>query len=115
MSGAPIQAGNTVLPWTTAAGGVSLHVRLTPKGGRDAADSIETMSDGRAVLKIRVRAAPTDGEANDALLRFLAKAIGVPLRDLTIAAGATSRIKRIAIAGHAPTILAALEKLPASR
>ncbi|MGB7660869.1 MAG: DUF167 domain-containing protein, partial [Pseudolabrys sp.] len=41
-------------PWLASPGGVSLTVRLTPKGGRDAIDGIETMSDNRAVLKIRV-------------------------------------------------------------
>ena len=39
-------------------GGIALAVRLTPKGGRDAIDGIETLADGRAVLKARVRAAP---------------------------------------------------------
>jgi uncharacterized protein YggU (UPF0235/DUF167 family) len=41
--------------------------------------------------------------------------MGVPPRDVTIAAGATSRIKRLAIAGHPPTLIAALEKMTASR
>lgn len=89
-------------------------VRLTPKGGRDAIDGVETLSDGRAVLKARVRAAPTEGEANDALRRLIAKLVGVPLRDVTLAAGATARIKRLAISGDGPTLVAALEKICAS-
>ena len=43
-------------------------VRLTPKGGRDAIDGIEELADGQCVLKARVRAAPSEGEANDALI-----------------------------------------------
>jgi uncharacterized protein YggU (UPF0235/DUF167 family) len=39
-------------------------VRLTPKGGWDAVDGIEQLADGRSVLKVRVRAAASDGEAN---------------------------------------------------
>jgi len=64
-------------PWSASLGGVTLTVRLTPKGGRDAIDGIETMSDNRAVLKIRVRAAPSEGEANAALIKLIAKAVGV--------------------------------------
>jgi uncharacterized protein YggU (UPF0235/DUF167 family) len=86
-------------------------VRLTPKGGRDAIEGIETLSDGRAVLKARVRAAPTEGEANDALRRLIAKSVGVPPRDVALVAGAAARIKRLVISGDGPTLIAALEKL----
>ena len=102
-------------PWIAGAGAVALTVRLTPKGGRDAIDGIETLGDGRSVLKARVRAAPSEGEANDALCRMIAKALGVPPRDVSVSAGATSRIKRLTIAGHVPTLIAALEKIAASR
>ena len=49
-------------PWQGAGLGVVLAVRLTPKGGRDAIDGIELLADGRSVLKVRVRAAPSEGE-----------------------------------------------------
>ena len=65
------------LPWRATADGLSLVVRLTPKGGRDAIDGLETMSDGKAVLKARVRAVPEDGKANAALVELLAKALRV--------------------------------------
>ena len=102
-------------PWLPMAGGVSVAVRLTPKGGRDAIDGVETLSDGRAVLKVRVRAAPTEGEANAALLKLIAKSVGVPPRDVALVAGATARIKRLAISGDGPTLMATLEKICASR
>jgi uncharacterized protein YggU (UPF0235/DUF167 family) len=100
-------------PWTLAGNGVTLSVRLTPKGGRDGIDGIELLADGRSVLKARVRAAPSEGEANDALVRLLAKAVGVPPRDVALSAGATVRIKRLTIAGDGPTLIAALEKIAA--
>jgi uncharacterized protein (TIGR00251 family) len=102
------------LPWAAVAGGVALSVRLTPKGGRDGIDGIARMADGRSMLKARVRAAPSEGEANEALIRLIAKALGVPPRDVALAAGATTRVKRLTIAGDSPTLIARLEKLAAS-
>jgi uncharacterized protein (TIGR00251 family) len=103
------------LAWSLLPGGVVLAVRLTPKGGRDAIDGIEHLADGRAVLKARVAAPPSEGEANAALVRLIAKGVGVPPRDVTVAAGATGRVKRLAIAGDGPTLIAALEKMAAAR
>jgi len=98
-------------PWTTAADGVLVDVRLTPRGGRDALEGIESRADGRAVLKARVRAAPFEGEANDALCRLLARALDVAPRDVTIATGATARVKRVQVRGQVSVIVAALQKL----
>ena len=102
-------------PWAVAAGGVTLAVRLTPKGGRDGIDGVEQMADGRAVLKVRVAASPSEGEANDALIRVIAKGLSVPPRDISLAAGATSRIKRLMIVGDPASLIAALEKLVPAR
>jgi uncharacterized protein len=103
------------VPWSLATDGVLLAVRLTPKAARDAIDGVAVLADGRAVLAARVRALPADGEANEALMRLIAKAAGVRLRDVTLVAGATARLKRLAIAGHGPTMIAALEKIARPR
>ena len=58
-----------------------------------------------------MRAAPTDGEANAALLSLLAKTLDVPRRTVTLAAGDTARIKRIAIAGDGAALAARLQRL----
>ena len=50
-------------------------------------------------LKVRVAAAPIDDRANEALLGFLARSLGVPRSALTIAQGKTSRRKIVAVAG----------------
>jgi uncharacterized protein (TIGR00251 family) len=102
-------------PWAVAAGGIALAVRLTPKGGRDAIDGIEQMADGRAVLKVRVAAPPSEGGANDALIRLIAKALSVPPRDVALAAGATARVKRLTVAGEPARLIAVLEKIAAAR
>ena len=87
------------VPWRASAGGLTLVVRLTPKGGRDAIDGLETMSDGRPVLKARVRAAPEDGKANAALVELIAKSLKLPRSAVTVAAGHTSRMKTVEISG----------------
>jgi uncharacterized protein len=98
-------------PWAAQAEGIVLSVRLTPKGGRDAIDGIETLADGRTVLKVRVRAPPIDGEANAALVRLVARRLGIARRDVTLVTGATGRIKRLAISGSPVELAAALEKI----
>ena len=99
-----------IRPWSAHANNLMVTVRLTPKGGRDAVEGIERLFDGRAVLKVRVAAPPRDGEANAALMRLLARALGVALRDVHLVAGASGRIKRIRIDGEAPRLAAALQK-----
>ena len=98
-------------PWTAAADGVVIDVRLTPRGGRDAIAGIEQRADGRAVLKVRVRAVPAAGEANAALCLTIARALGIAPRQVTLAGGATSRLKRIRVAGEPAVLVAALRRL----
>jgi uncharacterized protein YggU (UPF0235/DUF167 family) len=86
-------------------GGVELHVRLTPRGGADAIEGVETTADGKAHLKARVRAVPEKGAANAALAKLVAAWLGVPRRDVTLAAGATARLKTLRVAGD-PAMLA---------
>jgi uncharacterized protein (TIGR00251 family) len=100
-------------PWTAVADGLLLSVRLTPKGGRDAVDGIEHLADGSSVLKARVRAAPHEGAANEALIALLARELGVRRGDVDLVAGATARIKRLKIAGDPKILAAALERLAA--
>jgi uncharacterized protein len=99
------------LPWHSEPGSVLVDVRLTPRGGRDAIEGVARRADGRAVLKARVRAAPSDGEANAALCRLLADAVGVAPRQATLASGATAREKRVRITGDAERLVGALARL----
>jgi uncharacterized protein len=88
-----------------------VSVRLTPKGGRDAIDGVEQLADGRAVLKARVRAAPSEGEANAALVRLLARTLDIAVRQVAVVAGATARLKRVKIAGDGAALARALERI----
>ena len=98
-------------PWTVVAGGVVVVVRLTPKGGRDAIEKVEQLADGKSVLKARVRAVASEGEANDALMRLIADVLDVGPRQVSLVAGATARIKRVMIEGNGTALAAALERL----
>jgi uncharacterized protein len=99
------------VPWIMAPGGVVVDVRLTPRGGRDAIEGVARRSDGRLVLKTRVRAAPSEGEANAALCRLLADAVGIAPRQVTLVAGTAAREKRVRISGDAARLVAALARL----
>ena len=86
------------------AGGIGIALRVTPRGGRDGIDGIETLSDGRSVLKVRVRAVADGGEANRAVTDLLANALGVPKAKVRLVSGATSRLKQVAIDGDPATL-----------
>jgi uncharacterized protein len=98
-------------PWVVCADGLIITVRLTPKAGRDSIDGIVNLSDGRAVLKARVNAAPTDGEANGALTRLLAQTLRVAPSNIALIGGAASRVKRMLIRGDVAAVVAALEQI----
>lgn len=98
-------------PWRRSADGLSIALRVTPRGGRDGIDGIEQLSDGRAVLKVRVRAIADGGEANRAVLALLAKSLGVPKASVSLLSGATSRLKQVAVAGDPARLAQALREL----
>ena len=98
-------------PWTAGPEGLVVTIRLTPKGGWDEVGGVEALSDGRIVLKARVRAAPTEGQANAALIALLAKTLDVARSKVTLAAGDSARIKRIAIEGDGKALAARLETI----
>lgn len=77
--------------------GARFEARVTPRAGRT---TVAGVRDGRLV--VRVAAAPVDGEANDAVIRAIAAALGAPPRDVRLAAGARGRTKTIDVSGIAP-------------
>ena len=100
---------NAARPWKAAAGGIVIMVRATPKAARDAIEGIERLADGSTVLKARVRAAPADGEANDALRRLIARAATIPPSAVSLVHGGTGRLKSFRLNGDPARIAAALE------
>lgn len=86
------------LPWRETPDGVELAVRLTPRGGAAKVEGIAEW-DGRPVLRVRVAAPPVEGAANDALVGFLARSLGLPRSAVTLVAGDQARVKRLHLAG----------------
>jgi hypothetical protein len=76
------------------ADGAVLEVLVQPRASRT---RVAGEHDGR--VKIQLAAPPVDGEANAALLAFLADALEVRRADVALLAGETGRRKRVRIAG----------------
>ncbi len=77
-------------------GGAEVSVLVQPRASRT---KVVGEHDGR--LKIALAAPPVDGEANAALVEFLADALEVKKAQVTFLDGETSRRKRLAIRGVA--------------
>lgn len=74
----------------------TLRVKVTPKAKSERIKKTAG-ADGTDLYKIYVTAAPEDGKANEAVLKLLAKSLGVSKSSLTIVRGLTSREKTIKI------------------
>jgi uncharacterized protein len=85
-------------PWRYSTAGISVALRVTPRGGRDDICGIETLVNGRQVVMVRVRAIAEGGEAR-----------------VRILSGITSRLKQIAVDGDPARLGESLRKLTASR
>ena len=80
-------------PWCAAmAGGVRLAVHLMPNAKKT--EVVGLLDD---MLKIRLHAAPVDGKANEALIRFLADVLDVPRSAVTITHGQLNKRKVVEI------------------
>ena len=101
------------VPWRYSSDGISIALRVTPRGGRDDVDGIETLADGRAVVKVRVRAIADGGAANKAVTVLLARALRVPKASVKILSGATSRLKQVAVDGNPKSLGDAMRALTA--
>ena len=78
----------------TVQDGVRLAVRVQPRSSKN---MVSGELDG--FLKIKLTAPPVDGEANQALIKFLSGLLYIPLKDIAIVHVETSQRKIIEISG----------------
>jgi uncharacterized protein (TIGR00251 family) len=71
-----------------------VRVRVQPR-----ARSTEIAGERRGVLLVRVSAPPTDGKANDAVRKLIARSLGVPVGRVSIVRGAATREKSVRVEG----------------
>ena len=90
-------------------------MRVTPRAGRDAIGGEWIDAEGKAWLSVRLAAAPSDGVANEALIRLLTKQLSLRQRDVTLVSGASARLKRLHIAGDGTALAARLAELGKDR
>ena len=75
---------------------VTFWLRVKPRSPRE-----RLGLDSAGELRLELHAAPTEGQANEACIRYLAGALRLPLASVAIVAGAKSRRKLIRITGPA--------------
>jgi uncharacterized protein len=80
--------------------GIVLLIKISPKAAKNAIAGWENEE-----LKVRVHAVPEKGKANDALIIFLAKTLGISLSQLTLVSGEKSRHKKVLVRGITKTAL----------
>lgn len=74
-----------------------IAIRVTPRSSRPGIGGWRAGADGREELEVRVSAAPTDGEANAAVIKLLSKELKLPKSSIEIISGETGRHKRVAL------------------
>ena len=75
-------------------GGVTITVKATPRANKN-----EIVGADADWLRVRLKAPPVDGKANDALVKFFAEFFYVPKSAVSIVSGDTARLKRVHISG----------------
>ena len=79
--------------WCSALpGAIRLAVQITPNAKKT--EVIGVLDD---VLKLRLQAQPSEGKANEALVKYLAKTLEVPRSAVTITHGQTNKRKLIEV------------------
>ena len=91
-------------PLRQTASGFFLYVRASPKSGRNEIAGSVISAKGEAALAVKVTAVPDKGQANEAVVKTLAKAMGVSKSSFRLVAGQTSRDKVFELTANVSTV-----------
>ncbi len=75
-------------------GGVVISLHVQPRASKN-----EIIGEQNGALRVRLTSPPVEGAANKLCCEFIAKACGIPKRDVSIQSGEKSRHKRLLISG----------------
>ena len=78
-------------------------IRVQPRASRD-----RVLGERDGVIAIALKAAPVEGEANAALLKFVARCLGVAIRQVELVRGQNTRQKWIRVTGLEPSAVRTL-------
>jgi uncharacterized protein len=91
--------------------GALLFVRASPGAAKDEITGLWQGARDERRLAVKVAAPPDKGKANAAIIKLLAKALGVPKSTLSVSTGETARLKTIMITGDPASLEQALRRL----
>lgn len=74
--------------------GIEIAIKVIPNSSRS-----EVVGWQEGELRVRIAAVPEKGEANKALIKFLAKELGIAKSHIRLVSGQTNRHKRLFITG----------------
>lgn len=97
------------VPYAASQNHVRLSVRVVARAKRTELVGVAKDSAGRPTLNLRLAAPPIEGAANTALIEYVAKALKLRQRDVSIELGQQSRNKLLHLAGDCDAIVARLQ------
>lgn len=86
------------------ADGLQLSVRVTPRAGMDAVVGLDRRDGAAPALQLRVAAAPSDGQANAAVIRLVAGLLKQPASRVRIIGGEHGRQKLLFVEGDGESL-----------
>ena len=93
------------------ADGIIIELRVTPKSSRNQIDGVYPAADGSLSLKIKVRAQPEKGRANQAVIAIMSKFLEQPKLCLEMISGLADRRKSLLVRADAQLVIEKLKDL----